>query len=193
MSDTGECTRCHARLLTLAAFCNRCGLVVERKSELAVPDDLRRIADRHRYLMRVFVVHVCTTALMALQLPNPDPYVALGGGVLFVITLILVMLSVLSMSDALHYGATVSVLLTTLCLIPILNLIIVLWLSQRATHELRVAGIRVRFLGARKGDVDLIVFVHRCRSCGYDLRGLTSLKCPECGMGFAAPAMTGIG
>ena len=193
MSDAGECVRCNARLHTLAAFCSRCGLVVQRKPQLRVPDELRRLADRHRSLMRVFVAFIFVQLTYTVEVGSLTPLLQEIVSVFCLIFIVLTMVSVLSLTDALHRGVTFSVLLTVLCLVPILNLLIVMWLSWRARQELRNAGIRAGFFGARRRNVDFIAYEHRCRLCGYDLRGLTSLKCPECGTGFAAPMVTAIG
>lgn len=187
MSDAGECVRCNARLPMLAAFCKRCGFLVERKSETLVPIELRRIADRHRTLMRVFALFVLAQLMFAIELGPVTAILYPIIAVICLILLVLLMVSVLSLTDALHFGAGFSVILTTFCLVPFVNLLIVIWLSRRATLDLRIAGIRVGFFGAKKHDVNLIAYVHRCRACGYDLRGLTSLKCPECGVAFSAP------
>lgn len=187
MSESGECLRCNARLPALAAFCNRCGFIVERKPHITVPHDLRTLADRHRFLMRVALLLLLEQFLLILQTQFPMPEVAIVAGVIWVILVIVLMASVLSLATALHFGVLVALSLTILSLVPILNLLIVIWLARRATTEMRLAGIRVGFFGAEKSALDVIAYEHRCRSCGYDLRGLTSLKCPECGVAFAAP------
>lgn len=187
MSESGECLRCNVRLPALAAFCHRCGFVVERKPQVSVPNELRTLADRHRRLMRAFIAFFAAQILVALQLAQFVPAAAIVAGMFWFILVIVLMASVLSLATALHFGVLASLLLTIFSLVPIVNLLIALWLARRAAAELRLAGIRVGFFGAEKSALDVIAYEHRCRSCGYDLRGLTSLKCPECGAAFAAP------
>lgn len=187
MSDAGECVRCHARLPALAAFCNRCGITIERKSQVAVPNDLRTLADRHRQLVRVFLFFLLEQLLLVILRYFPVPEVAVVAAVMWVVLVVALMVSALSLAGALHFGVLISVLLTILCLVPLVNLFVVSWLARRAATELRLSGIRVGFFGAEKNALDIIAYEHRCRSCGYDLRGLTSLKCPECGVAFSAP------
>ena len=191
MSVGDECTRCQAPLRTLAAFCNKCGQLVDRQTQVVVPDLLHRIAARQRTLLRFFF------ALIVLQiaafLPIWQTYSMMGFAVLcaYLLTFVLVMVCVLSLANALEYGWFNSTWLTLLCLVPVVNWVVVVMLSHWATIELRDAGIRVGFLGATRRDVDRMTSANRCRTCGYDLRGLTSSRCPECGVAFT-PAVVGL-
>lgn len=51
---------------------------------------------------------------------------------------------------------------------------------MEAGDMLRRAGIPVRWWGMSKARIELLSRLH-CRVCGYDLRGLTGVRCPECG------------
>jgi predicted RNA-binding Zn-ribbon protein involved in translation (DUF1610 family) len=186
MSQSGECTRCHAPLHALAAYCGRCGMVVARKPQAQVPDDLRRLADQHRSLVRVFAVFFIVEMLFGVGLGPITPIFQTVLAVVWFILLVPMLSSVLTLSDAVRHGVVFSAILTFLIVVPFLNVLIVLWLSWRARQELRAAGIQAGFLGGRSLDFETAVYLHHCRSCGYDLRGLTSLKCPECGLAFAA-------
>lgn len=191
MSDAGECARCHARLHPLAAFCRHCGLIVPRKSQIVMPEGLLRIARRHRSLMGVSGIFLVVHLLFVLAAVSGLFSIEVTA-IAWCMLVVVLVLCMLSLSDALRLGVSASVLLVFLGLIPLVNLAVVLWLCRRAIVELHVAGVRVGFLGTKGDDVEVIEYEHRCRSCGYDLRGLTSLRCPECGLGFAPPVMTGI-
>jgi len=183
MSAADECTRCQAPLQILAAFCGKCGQIVDRTAQMVVPEALRRVADRHRGLMRAFLFYAAVSlAVFALaQFNFTFGEVFIG---VYIVGLVLVMVCVISLASALDVGVVASVFLALLCLFPPAGLIVILLLSKRAAMELRDAGIPVGFLGARKADVEVIATVNRCRTCGYDLRGLTSPRCPECGVAF---------
>ncbi len=78
-------------------------------------------------------------------------------------------------------GAGMFTLVATLVLmcIPLVNAVILLGINQRATKELRRAGVRVGFLGVPAAQMHRL-YLGLCRGCGYDLSGLTSATCPEC-------------
>lgn len=52
--------------------------------------------------------------------------------------------------------------------------------NGRVTKKLRGAGVRVRFLGVRKEELARMQS-GVCFFCGYDMAGLPSPVCPECG------------
>jgi len=187
MDTIDACTRCHARLATLAAFCSRCGQIVNRQSQAVYPGNLRVIADRQRGLLRVFFAYVVLQ--IAVFFPLAQFNFGLGMAVLclWVVVYILMLVCILSLARVLEYGWPSALLMTLVSLFPIVNLAIVLILIRLASLELRDAGVRVGFLGARRFDVESIINVNRCKACGYDLRGLTSRRCPECGVAFSAP------
>ncbi len=62
----------------------------------------------------------------------------------------------------------------------LIGLIFLCWANSRATVTLRDAGCRVGILGMSDADIRNLVD-GACRVCGYDLRGIPTSKCPECG------------
>lgn len=66
-------------------------------------------------------------------------------------------------------------------IIPLLGLIMLLIISDKASKELKRAGLKVGFMGVPKSEWHKLKPGH-CRSCGYDLQGLEiQNQCPECG------------
>ena len=64
---------------------------------------------------------------------------------------------------------------------PCGNLLILLLVNMSATRTLRLAGIRVGFMGACLDEVEHIINPALCSQCGYNLTGNVSGVCPECG------------
>ena len=65
-------------------------------------------------------------------------------------------------------------------IVPLLGLILLLLANIRASALLRANGVRVGLLGVPPAEMQKLV-IGACPSCGYDIRGLLSPQCPECG------------
>lgn len=66
-------------------------------------------------------------------------------------------------------------------IIPLLGLIMLLIISDKANKELKRAGLKVGFMGVPKSEWPKLMPGH-CAKCGYNREGLTSIApCPECG------------
>lgn len=65
-------------------------------------------------------------------------------------------------------------------LIPCLGLILTIIVSGHVSRVLERAGARVGLLGVSSSEMRKLR-IGICRGCGYDLRGLPSSTCPECG------------
>ena len=77
----------------------------------------------------------------------------------------------------------VAVLLSMPALIPGLGLLIAPFLVEDARYWLRERLGRMPLLGFSKATI--AKWSSHCEHCGYDLRGLAVLMCPECGATFA--------
>jgi hypothetical protein len=67
----------------------------------------------------------------------------------------LMMIGVYQLASALRYGVASCVLYTIGMLVPLVSLIILLSLNQKATNVLRHSGIKVGLMGARLSDLPL--------------------------------------
>jgi hypothetical protein len=67
----------------------------------------------------------------------------------------------------------------------LIGLIFLCWSNFRATVTLRDAGCKVGILGMSNENIRNLVD-GACRVCGYDLRGIPTAQCPECGTHAAA-------
>jgi len=66
-------------------------------------------------------------------------------------------------------------------IIPLLGLIMLLIISDKANKELKRAGLKVGFMGVPKSEWHKLMPGH-CAHCGYNREGLdTHTPCPECG------------
>ena len=191
MSDANRCPNCQQRLpIILAAFCSVCGHAIPRPDRTAQGDSIRRVADRQRILIWVVLLNLILQFAIMVKANLASPAIFVICWLMLLCTLIATFVSVLRLAAALGWNIVALIALAPLCLVPLVNLLLMLLLNSRATTLLRAAGIRVGFLGARKSDVHDIVSVGCCRQCGYDLTGLTSGRCPECGLVFAPQAAT---
>lgn len=64
--------------------------------------------------------------------------------------------------------------------VPCIGLLILVALNQRVNGSLQRANVKVGFMGVSKAEM-MKLRLGVCRHCGYDLRGLPSPQCPECG------------
>lgn len=74
-----------------------------------------------------------------------------------------------------------SLLNGALFLVPIINVITLVFVHWEAAALLRRAGLRMGFLGVRPKDVERCFSPWLCHWCDYDLTGNRSGVCPECG------------
>ena len=66
-------------------------------------------------------------------------------------------------------------------IIPLLGLIMLLIISDKANKLLKNAGLKVGFMGVPKSEWPKLMPGH-CPSCGYDRSGINTMSpCPECG------------
>jgi hypothetical protein len=77
-------------------------------------------------------------------------------------------------------GIVIAVMVGILGMIPVVNLLVMLMYSHRATRILRRNGVHVGLLGVGKDEWTKMVG-GSCLACGYDVRGLPASVCPECG------------
>ena len=86
--------------------------------------------------------------------------------------------------------AEIAIAAVGLC-IPGINLAFIIGYDNRAATLITIAGARVGLLGAGERELPRIAG-GRCVRCDYDLRGIDSPSCPECGHDTAAPKIPGV-
>lgn len=64
--------------------------------------------------------------------------------------------------------------------LPCIGLLLLVSLNQRVTRTIQASGAKVGFLGVNKQQMNKLR-EGVCASCGYNLRGITGHRCPECG------------
>ena len=82
---------------------------------------------------------------------------------------------------AMRKNILIIILMTIVMIIPLINLILLLFVNNEATTMLRTKGAKVGFFGVSPDEYPKL---HKgnCMGCGYDRSGLELLApCPECG------------
>ena len=135
--------------------------------------DVRAIAKHQRTLIRILLVYLlvvislfaCVFALMSIQpesgVGQIDPTIILAGLIFFLVQLAFALAFLgylLRLGRCLDYSTgtlwTLGILLAVGAFVcGLINLIIVLVISNKATSVLRSAGLRVGFLGVLKRDI----------------------------------------
>lgn len=172
---------------TIEAPCPVCGFhdTGDRHWEIesAGGNDMRRIAQRQRWLLWITLSCVASYILMiaALSQSGANMVFVMVAGAVWLGSLLAVVLATIWMSAALPYRAGLIVLFILTCWMPLINLLVLLYINNRASHALRRAGLRVGFMGVKDDDVVRRLSPYLCLTCGYDLTGNVSGICPECG------------
>lgn len=104
--------------------------------------ELERTASGQKLVVYAFLVYIAAGALRALVSP-----VAI---LLAIPALIMALIGVWRTASGLGWHVAVRILLLLLMFVPLVNLIVLLVVSGRATRALRAAGYRVGLLGASK-------------------------------------------
>jgi len=153
--------------------------------------DVRLIARRQRRLIWLVLASVASMAISCLG--SPVALMRSGAAAMILVAVIDVGLRLAAwvgtilLMRALRTNLVVLIICAVLMLIPFINLLILLMENLRATRTLRRAGLRVGFMGVKDQDVIIRLAPHVCRTCGYDLTGNVSGRCPECGAVVADP------
>ena len=99
-----------------------------------------------------FVIYAVLLNLLSFPLR-----LGLAGGEGFMVSLVIVLIAlalgivgIIRLSTGLGYHWLLAVLFCLLLVIPLVNLIVLLFLSTKATRQLRAAGYKVGFLGAQR-------------------------------------------
>jgi hypothetical protein len=110
---------------------------------------LRNVAKYQRYINLVVLGYFGTGAFSTQVTPELR-------GILAVLVLVVIVAGVwfaVQMARAL-YGTAIAIVCGLLLFVPCVGLITLLVLNNRATHQLRAAGLKVGLLGADPADVD---------------------------------------
>lgn len=83
-------------------------------------------------------------------------------------------------------GAVLTTLIVFGSIIPAISMLIPFALQLRCLRLYRALGINVGFGYQPDARAIEAAGAGYCRHCGYDLRGIASERCPECGVMFAA-------
>lgn len=112
-------------------------------------------------------------------------------GSILVLCFLLVSIACIVQTVRLAYAVGSSIVLAVigglLMLMPVAGIFLLAMTNQRATRLLRQHGARVGFMGVSKEDMNKLL-LGACSGCGYDIRGLPSTVCPECGRAREANA-----
>lgn len=111
-------------------------------------EDLLRVAKYQKGILVCILVYILAVAGQFALPPQIRPLVGLGvlavGLIAAIFTLLLAMKT---------HGTVLGIVLGILCLVPILGLLILLLVNQKATTVLQLNGIKVGLLGADVGAI----------------------------------------
>ena len=90
------------------------------------------------------------------------------------------------LSSASGTSMVVAAIAGALMIIPFFGMLALVVVNVNATALLKHNGVRVGFFGVAPREMQLLV-EGACIHCGYDVRGLPGLTCPECGTALTPP------
>ncbi len=148
---------------------------------------LRGVARGQRRLLLAFLAMVLMYigAIVFVNLRSsvtPDMAVVLRGflSVGFVVSGVVVIVFAAMLNVAMGRNIVMVVIGSLLMVVPLIGLLLLVSTSSHATKLLKKHGVKVGLLGPSASEVERLVD-GACDSCGYDVRGLSSERCPECG------------
>jgi len=142
--------------------------------------NLVKLAEAQRQLLWCILARVFVE-IAAIGLGNLNSPYAAGAYVL--VWLILIVVTIVFIARmALAFGShpVLAILGAIAVAIPCAGLIILLILNQRVTSTLQRVNVKVGLMGVSPAEMNKLR-LGVCTTCGYDLRGLPSPVCPECG------------
>ena len=99
----------------------------------------------------------------------------------FVVFQLFAYFQTLRLSLVMDRGILMPTLLISGLVFPILSLIVLLLISNKATGMLKAAGVKRGIMGVRRSDYFKLMHGN-CTGCGYSREGLDPMQvCPECG------------
>jgi hypothetical protein len=141
---------------------------------------------QRRLIYTVLGSLACMVSMCVLPAVMPGPYAPFVGLALNFVCSIIAVVQTGLMARSTGIGRFMTVVGCLVMLFPIAGLLLMVAVNARATKVLRLAGVRVGLLGVSKDDIGKLV-LGACRGCGYDIRGLPSPVCPECGRPIETP------
>lgn len=148
---------------------------------------LRGVARWQRRLLLAFLamlsLYIGAIVFMNLWSSVPSGMGGVMRGVLsvgFVVSGVVVIVYAAMLNVAMGRNIVMVVIGSLLMVVPLIGLLLLALTSSRATELLKKHGVKVGLLGASASEIERLV-EGACDSCGYDVRGLSSVRCPECG------------
>lgn len=147
--------------------------------------DLRKLARRQRWMIWLVLI-----VIVAQFLPfvSALPLLAQFGIIILIIAAviqiafhILSVIGVVLLLSAQGNHPAIIVLTGLVMLAPCVNLLTLLLVNQSVTRTLKRAGLKVRLMGVDPAQLERVLNIDVCHSCGYNLTGNVTGICPECG------------
>lgn len=148
--------------------------------------NLVKLAESQRHLLYAFGAYVLLVLLPQVFLASAALPPAAARAILIATMLgaaaTAIAIVVLTSRMAIAYGhhVIVGVLVGVALVIPCAGFLLLVLLNGRVTATLQRASVKVGLLGVNAREMDKLR-IGICGGCGYDLRGLGSAVCPECG------------
>lgn len=145
--------------------------------------DIRKLARRQRWLMWVllagFLLQFSLPCWVQLSMGLPALLIAYALTIfgLWIAAIVAVVLVLISGGS----HPVITAVCAILMLVPLVNLVTLLFIDWSVNRTLRRAGLHVGFTGVRDEVVDRTLDPMLCSGCGYNLTGNVSGICPECG------------
>lgn len=182
MSQT-RCPTCQTVIETDAGvnFCPTCGVNLHGppiEGWVIRGIDMRTVARRQRTVLWLVLGILLGEFIMPLA--GISPILALIAVATYLGALVFTLVMLVQLMAALRFSLVSRIFGIIGLFIPCINLLLLLVINNRAVTELRMAGLRVGFMGVKDEDVVNLLSRFTCRGCGYSLVGNVSGRCPEC-------------
>lgn len=195
-----RCASCNGMVDAACAggFCPTCGAPQSamRAATVVQGIDLRQLARRQRWMIWSVLASMVSAILPFLTEVVAPGELILGmllQTVLGLACTVVMIMGLVGVMASLGRHLVLRIFVCFLMFVPLISLLVLLRYNRKATRLLRDAGLKVGLMGASDEQILRVLSLNRCHSCGYDLTGNVSGRCPECGWIAGAASASSMG